>query len=119
MEEVFEVEKILGKKICDGEVGSCREFMTRIFLHNPNFDQFQVVYFPKWVGFSKRHNSWEPLANLDCHEMIEAYERSRAEQIVGISKRSGEIVYIIKVISRGIHIFYHDLMVMEFKANTI
>ena len=51
------MEKVLDKKTTDGV----------------------VYYFLKWVGFSNDDNTWEPMENLDCPELIEAFEKQWRE----------------------------------------
>jgi Chromo (CHRromatin Organisation MOdifier) domain len=52
-EELYSVEKVLGKKIMNGK----------------------VFYHIKWLNYSHAHNSWEPERNLEvCPELIEEYE---------------------------------------------
>ena len=33
----------------------------------------------QWKGFDDSYNTWEPVENLDCHEMISAFEYRRAK----------------------------------------
>lgn len=55
-EDEYKVEKIVGKSIIDGE----------------------VHYEVKWLGYSSKENTWEPIENLDaCHEMIKEFEKSQ------------------------------------------
>ncbi|XP_057339812.1 histone-lysine N-methyltransferase SUV39H2-like isoform X1 [Microplitis mediator] len=55
---IYEVEKILDKKIKDNE----------------------VIYYIKWKNWSSDHNTWEPVTNLtDCSALIEAYEKNQID----------------------------------------
>lgn len=40
------------------------------------FILFQVEYHLKWRGYPLHQSTWEPVANLDCAELIEAYEKN-------------------------------------------
>lgn len=51
-DEVFTVEKILDKRVTNGE----------------------VEYLLKWNGYTDDANSWEPEKNLYCEELIKAFE---------------------------------------------
>jgi len=57
-DEEYEVEKILEKRIRKGK----------------------VEYLVKWKGWeSADDNTWEPVANLECPEIIEAYEKAHGD----------------------------------------
>lgn len=58
---------------------------------------FQTFYFLKWVGFSNWHNSWEPEENLFCDELLDEFNKSRGRKIIGVSKKNGELFYLIVV----------------------
>ena len=51
-EEGYEVEKIVGKRNYANE----------------------IQYFVKWLGYDESQNTWEPIENLNCEQLIKEYE---------------------------------------------
>jgi len=47
----------------------------------------KAEYFIKWRDYSDSENSWEPIENLDCEDLVEKYE----EEIKRKSKPSNSI----------------------------
>ncbi|XP_060854775.1 chromobox protein homolog 5-like [Rhopalosiphum padi] len=101
-DEEYVVKKILDKRIQHGK----------------------VEYLLKWKGFSDFENSWEPIENLDCEDLIKKYEKKRkrkskpsnsidykssdesdnnytehqkvAEKVVTVDRQHGQLIYYIK-----------------------
>ncbi|KAK2586176.1 hypothetical protein KPH14_001442 [Odynerus spinipes] len=65
-ENVWEVEKIVGKKTIDGE----------------------TLYLIKWKNWPRKHNTWEPLENLvNCTELMKEFEEQRLYMLKTFKKR--------------------------------
>jgi hypothetical protein len=60
--EEFIVEKVLAKRIKNG----------------------RVEYLLRWKGYTKDDDTWEPLENLDCADLIEQYEQRKAVGDLGV-----------------------------------
>ena len=66
-DEEYEVEKILDKRTRKGA----------------------VEYYVKWKGWDDpSDNTWEPVGNLDCEELMSVFEKNHKEK--GAEKRKAE-----------------------------
>merc|ERR1712226_384288 len=76
--ENYEAErKIKARKIVvddDSEVED-EEFVVRKIIDKRETADNKKEYLIKWKGFSDDHDTWEPLENLSCHELIEEFEQ--------------------------------------------
>ena len=58
-DEEYEVEKIISKRMRKGK----------------------IEYLVKWKGWENpEDNTWEPIANLECKELMEEYEKNHPEE---------------------------------------
>lgn len=76
-QEEYSVEKVLQKRTRNGKV---RNLSTHLILVLIYFVCHQVEYFLKWKGYSEADNTWEPEENLDCPELISAFEENQKKR---------------------------------------
>ena len=84
------------------------EYSVENILDKREYSSGKIEYLVKWKGYSNEENSWEPLKNLFCTDLIEAFEKRSSQQqseedeysvekIVDKRVRSdGKIEYLLK-----------------------
>jgi len=96
--EIFEVEKVVSRLLIKGK----------------------MYYFLKYKGFDHSHNSWEPLENLDCDELIQQFENEIAfctpEQVV---KKGNHRSSTFKKAKKHFETVKQGLFLKGFKAERI
>lgn len=81
-EEEYSVEKVLQKRTRNGKVSDeiPRTYSLTYSEYKFLISHSQVEYFLKWKGYSDNDNTWEPEENLDCPELIAAFEETQKKK---------------------------------------
>lgn len=52
----------------------------------------------KWKNYSSADNTWEPEENVDdCDQLLEEFERNRAEKILGVKIENNMLFYLVEM----------------------
>ena len=70
-EEEYEVDRIINDRVEKGE----KQYLIRWKNFGAWVNQNQVWFFD--LNYFRDDDTWEPVSNLDCPEIIEAYERAK------------------------------------------
>jgi len=66
------------------------EYVVEQILSHRVTRKGKLEYYLKWKGFSDADNTWEPAENLNCKDLVEAYEAQRAKKEKKTSSKSKE-----------------------------
>lgn len=56
------------------------EYVVEKIINHRYTKKGKLEYFLKWKGFSDVDNTWEPAENLNCPDLVEAYELEKAKK---------------------------------------
>lgn len=84
VDEEYSVEKVIDRRMKNGKVRT----INRLGVIIDEFNKcvffcalcLKVEYYLKWKGYSAEENTWEPEENLDCPDLISAFEEARAKK---------------------------------------
>jgi len=56
------------------------EYVVEQILNHRVTKKGKLEYYLKWKGFSNADNTWEPAENLNCKDLVDAYESLRGKE---------------------------------------
>lgn len=59
--------------------GDNEEFTVEKIIDKRLDKDGKTEYLLKWIGYDDKDNTWEPIANLDCPSLIQAFEAERKD----------------------------------------
>lgn len=62
------------------ELGESEQYTVEKIVDKRYDAKGNVEYLLKWNGYDDKDNTWEPVSNLECPKLIEAFEAERAKQ---------------------------------------
>jgi len=61
----------------EGDDTEEEEYVVEQILNHRMTKKGKLEYYLKWKGFSDADNTWEPAENLNCKDLVDAYEAQR------------------------------------------
>lgn len=65
--------------VVEEEEGEEEEYVVEKIIDHRYTKKGKLEYFLKWKGFTDADNTWEPAENLNCPELVEAYEAEKGK----------------------------------------
>ncbi|KRT78627.1 hypothetical protein AMK59_7866, partial [Oryctes borbonicus] len=70
-----------------GDSGEPEEYTVEKIIDKRYDAKGNIEYLLKWIGYDDKDNTWEPVDNLDCPNLIATFEAERAKQEKEQSKK--------------------------------